>query len=636
MVMLRYIPYAIVLGMLIAIPIRTPVRRHVDVFVIDSNSALMPNARAELSQFRDISHGEIVSRIVKEEAPAASVTLVPVDDATGAINTDKYLKALQSVLDQVRHRRLSSNNGPVIMNMSLGSHARTATEESVIHALVQAGVIVVAAAGNDGDYLDCYPASFTGVIAVAAADGGALDPYSNWSSNVSIAASGFYEDDKAILTEGGAANQMLKVSGTSFAAPRVTGLIADQIGLGLTDPHAAIRIIQQTGSKLSAGYRAKSPQLIVAVNANRARAVINPTYWYHIDSWRLWLAIIAALLSQYLSFSWSKRTNRAPLAAVWRAGNCLAVVGAIGLYLKYGYPIPDDNRSYLLLAAICVYSGACTRVASALSVPGYRQLIRWALKRSDIASSLYLIQEVRGSRMPCSSQEVADWLYLALCGCRRDAHTDVDRVVRYSLEALNHAALTILVRYAENPATSEEQWATAAQACVEHSSASVAEYAQHASRLHCDPNTTGGRRISGLVHSLFEHSAKTAHAHGLQNPDSVEARDHLGLACLHLGRLSEAASAFRQALKIDRQYAPAYYGLGAVLGKRGLRHQETNAYRLAIRLDPACADAHAALGAVYLETGDYRRARDQCKILHHLDSTRANKLLSEIQRHEGK
>ncbi|MBQ3587168.1 MAG: S8 family serine peptidase, partial [Oscillospiraceae bacterium] len=57
-----------------------------------------------------------------------------------------------------------------IINMSLGRHGKDYMMEYAINNAVNKGIVVIAAAGNDGTNIKCYPAAYDNVISVAATD----------------------------------------------------------------------------------------------------------------------------------------------------------------------------------------------------------------------------------------------------------------------------------------------------------------------------------------------------------------------------------------------------------------------------------------------------------------------------------
>ena len=57
-----------------------------------------------------------------------------------------------------------------IVNMSLGGPTKNRTEQRAFNSAYDAGVLSIAAAGNDGNTRHSYPASYDSVISVAAVD----------------------------------------------------------------------------------------------------------------------------------------------------------------------------------------------------------------------------------------------------------------------------------------------------------------------------------------------------------------------------------------------------------------------------------------------------------------------------------
>lgn len=82
--------------------------------------------------------------------------------------------------------------GASVINLSLGSTEYSETAENYFRDVFQKdGIIVVAASGNEGKEEKYYPASYDGVISVAAIDSELkVAPYSNHNSAVDFAAPG--------------------------------------------------------------------------------------------------------------------------------------------------------------------------------------------------------------------------------------------------------------------------------------------------------------------------------------------------------------------------------------------------------------------------------------------------------------
>lgn len=66
----------------------------------------------------------------------------------------------------------------------------------------------------------------------------------------------------------------------------------------------------------------------------------------------------------------------------------------------------------------------------------------------------------------------------------------------------------------------------------------------------------------------------------------------LGDLSLRGGKLEDALTQFRQALRFNQDYAPAHVGIANVLGKQGKHDQALEEFRIAIKLDPNHAIAH--------------------------------------------
>jgi serine protease len=83
------------------------------------------------------------------------------------------------------------NNGAKVVNMSLGGSGSTNVERNSLQAATDAGVLLVAASGNDGDSTLSYPASYDSVMAVGAVDqNGQHAEFSQYTSQVEVAAPG--------------------------------------------------------------------------------------------------------------------------------------------------------------------------------------------------------------------------------------------------------------------------------------------------------------------------------------------------------------------------------------------------------------------------------------------------------------
>ena len=113
----------------------------------------------------------------------------------------------------------TANQGWDVASLSLGSSSSSSTVRDACQYAVDNGVLVVAAAGNDGPCTDCvsYPAAYDTVVAVSATDSSdSLSSFSSTGPEIDLAAPG-----ESILSTipGGTAY----FSGTSMACPHVSG-----------------------------------------------------------------------------------------------------------------------------------------------------------------------------------------------------------------------------------------------------------------------------------------------------------------------------------------------------------------------------------------------------------------------------
>jgi len=127
-----------------------------------------------------------------------------------------------SVSSVMQAARWAADQGASIINLSLGTtFSSRAAREFFKDLTYNQGRIVVAAAGNDGTSKYIYPAAYEGVVGVGAIDSeGRRAKFSNYNRYVDFAAPGFAIESTA---PGG---KYSKSSGTSMAAPHMTGAIA--------------------------------------------------------------------------------------------------------------------------------------------------------------------------------------------------------------------------------------------------------------------------------------------------------------------------------------------------------------------------------------------------------------------------
>jgi hypothetical protein len=154
-----------------------------------------------------IGDGNLTSGV----APGASILSIRIADDDGNSNSMLIARGIVAAVDA----------GAGIVNVSMGSYGDSGLVRSAIEYANQAGVVIVAAAGNEGlDYL-AYPAANAGVIAVGAVDArGTPLAFSNSGESLAAAAPGL--DVNAAWT----GDEAVWFTGTSASAPIMTAAIA--------------------------------------------------------------------------------------------------------------------------------------------------------------------------------------------------------------------------------------------------------------------------------------------------------------------------------------------------------------------------------------------------------------------------
>ena len=147
----------------------------------------------------------------------------------------------------------AADNGARVINMSLGGSAGSTTLESAVNYAWARGVVVVAAAGNDGKDARLYPAAYPNAMAVASTN---IDDYHSCFSNygsgyVSVAAPG--ELIYSTTPRDASGDTYATYSGTSMATPHVSGLAGLLISQDPTRSNTAVRdLIESTADDLGA------------------------------------------------------------------------------------------------------------------------------------------------------------------------------------------------------------------------------------------------------------------------------------------------------------------------------------------------------------------------------------------------
>jgi hypothetical protein len=146
-------------------------------------------------------------------------------DATGPGSCSVLDPAIAKAINTAVTLQNTGQYGLIVVNMSLGAPATpcSGTVQTAVTAAVNAGVVVVAAAGNDGNGVNS-PGNCAGVIPMGATDN--TNQIASFSSRgPELAANGLVAPGVAVLTtdlNGGTVG----ATGTSFSSPMGAGLAA--------------------------------------------------------------------------------------------------------------------------------------------------------------------------------------------------------------------------------------------------------------------------------------------------------------------------------------------------------------------------------------------------------------------------
>lgn len=158
-------------------------------------------------------------------------TAAAVDNTIGVIGVgpEIYLYAVKVLnksgsgwlSDIIESLQWCINNGMQVVNMSLGTYSEVQSFHDAIIVVFNKGIVLVAAAGNDGVSTPLYPAAYEEVIAVGASDiNNQIPLWSNWGPQIDLTAPGV----DIFSTYKGSSYKTL--SGTSMATPHVAGTAA--------------------------------------------------------------------------------------------------------------------------------------------------------------------------------------------------------------------------------------------------------------------------------------------------------------------------------------------------------------------------------------------------------------------------
>lgn len=281
-------------------------------------------------------------------APNARILAIRVLDANNNGNTEQEAAGIDAAVA----------GGAQVINLSLSAGPNVATQILPGSALVQAieravraGVVVVAAAGNDGVPLCAQPLLAAKIICVGAVNRGLTRAsYSNYAVRVDIVAPGGEPrpGDAIISTQlGGGFSAM---AGTSQATPHVAAAAALLVALGLRGP-AIIDRLERTATDLG------NPTLLGhgLLNMQAAVAGLGPPLADAAPA-----AALTATIADRLRLSAVRRRGLPVICTSPQSGTCRVRATREGSVLAVG-----SRR---------VRAGVATKVRAVLTAAGRRRL----------------------------------------------------------------------------------------------------------------------------------------------------------------------------------------------------------------------------------------------------------------------
>jgi hypothetical protein len=197
-------------------------------------------------------HGTFISGVIRQQCPDARIHHRGALTSYGDGDDASIVAAIERAIGDGRPRY-------DIVVMAFGTYAESGQVPPMAAAIERllAGSVVVASAGNDATSRPTFPAALPGVVAVGALDHGGRAAFSNFGPWVDACTpavdvvSTFFDDVDDRDDDGALREQYrgwARWSGTSFAAPKVAGVIAQELYLHGGTAHDAWARIQARAS----------------------------------------------------------------------------------------------------------------------------------------------------------------------------------------------------------------------------------------------------------------------------------------------------------------------------------------------------------------------------------------------------
>jgi subtilisin family serine protease len=163
-----------------------------------------------------------------------------------------------SISDIANGIKYVADQGWDVASMSLGASTGSSTLKNAVQYAADAGVLLVAAAGNDGPCTDCvgYPAAYSECIAVSStASDDSLSSFSSTGPEIEVAAPG--SNINSTYNDGG----YNSLNGTSMACPHVSGAGGQLMANGMSATEAR-NTLQESAEDIGLGTNEQGDGLL--------------------------------------------------------------------------------------------------------------------------------------------------------------------------------------------------------------------------------------------------------------------------------------------------------------------------------------------------------------------------------------
>jgi len=271
----------------------------VKIFILDSEVEAEFLKSPALKIQPESSHGSQVAAIIRSLS-RAEIRAFSAENIIKRIDKNEYLNSLNEIHNYARLHPEEK----IVVNISLGFEESEFQKEIIEKISELENIVLIAAAGNNNRERLTYPAAFSEVTAVAALAEAQKMPASNYGSQVDFSAPGVIEITQRDYLPALNYSRTYKISGTSFAAPQLTALLANILSL---KPEISIeeglKIIEGTAAQINDPLFAERKLGAGRINNFKALRQASRLYlWLQLS---IYFSIIsAALLFFYLC--WQK------------------------------------------------------------------------------------------------------------------------------------------------------------------------------------------------------------------------------------------------------------------------------------------------------------------------------------------